>query len=113
PEAQRICQEFQSLKGQPFDSESDTGINGVLVSPFGEESKKRFFLYYLLFDDAEMALHHDYKGLLFDVMVIASAKDNYELLQQDIYTWLAKNKCLPLCRTEVAAFVPVPVSVSL
>ena len=109
-EAQKICCEYQHLKGQQFDQEMTTGIDAVVVVPFGEVDKKRFFLCYLLFDDAEMALRDEYNGFLFDVVVIAGAKDGNELVQQDLYSWLAKNKCLPVFSNHVAELVPMPVA---
>jgi hypothetical protein len=110
-EAQKICCEYQHLKSQQFDQEMTTGIDAVVIAPFAEEDKKRFFLCYLLFDDAELALKDEYNGLLFDVVVIAGAKGGYELLQQDLYTWLAKNKCLPVFNNHIAELIPLPVAI--
>ena len=65
-EAQKNCKEFQDLTGQHFDQDINALIDPIVIAPFDEANKKRFFLYYLLFDDAEIALHHEYKGLLYD-----------------------------------------------
>jgi hypothetical protein len=54
-EAQKICFKYQHLKSQQFDQEMTTGIDAVVITPFAEEDRKRFFLCYLLFDDAALA----------------------------------------------------------
>ena len=91
-EAQMLCNEYQYLIGQPFDKSNQQPINSIVVSPFDQMSKKRFIIYYLLFNDADMALAHEYKGLLFDILVIAGANHQQELYHEDIHIWLSKNK---------------------
>ena|SRR5579872_3488236 len=94
-EAQQLCKEYQYLSGQPFEKENDFVIECVTVVPFDELSKERFLIFYFLFDNAESALAHEYKGLLFDVLVIArSTTDKHELLQEELVTWLGENKVL-------------------
>jgi hypothetical protein len=111
-EAENLRKEFQYLAGKPFNKECSASIDCIAIAPFDEISKKRFLVYYLLFDDAEMALNHEYKGLLYDVLVLAGSKDHHELLQEDIHKWLAKNKCMPAYRTEVAELIPMPVALA-
>ena len=92
PEAEKLCTQFQYLVGKPFSKGSDAVISCVAIAPFDQNSKNRFTIFYLLFDDAETALQHEYKGLLYDVLVIASPpQDRNDLLQEDIYTWVSKN----------------------
>jgi hypothetical protein len=112
-EAQEICKEFQHLSGQQFDKDTSTSIDGVIVTPFGEESKKRFFLYYLLFNDAAVALQQECQGVHYDVVALAGANDGYELLQEDVYSWLAKNKRLPLHKAAISEFAPQAVSLTV
>ena len=92
-EAEKLCTDYQYLVGKPFDSSSDAVISCVAIAPFDQNSKNRFTIFYLLFDNAETALGHEYKGFLYDVIVIASSPlDRNDLQQADICTWLAANR---------------------
>ena len=92
PEAEKLCTQFQYLIGKPFSKDSDAIISCVAIAPFDQNSKNRFTIFYLLFDDAETALQHEYKGLLYDVIVIASSpQDRNELHQDDIHAWVSNN----------------------
>jgi tryptophanase len=91
-EAEKLCTQYQYLVGKPFGRDSNAIISCVAIAPFDQNSKNRFTIFYLLFDDAETALQHEYKGLLYDVIVIASSPtDKNDLHQDDIYTWVSKN----------------------
>ncbi len=84
--------QYQNLVGKPFGKDNDAIISCVAIAPFDQNSKNRFTIFYLLFDDAETALQHEYKGLLYDVIVIASSpQDRNDLHQEDIHTWVTKN----------------------
>jgi hypothetical protein len=92
-EAEKLCREYQFLVGRSFASDSDAVIECVTVTPFDEISRKRFLIFYFLFNNAQSALSHEYKGLLYDILVIArSVDDEHELLQEDLTTWLNENK---------------------
>ena len=92
PEAEKLCTQYQHLVGKPFSKDNSAIVSCVAIAPFDQNSKNRFTIFYLLFDDAETALQHEYKGLLYDVIVIASApQDRNELFQECIYTWVSKN----------------------
>ena len=104
PEAEKLCTQYQHLVGKRFDKESDAIISCVAIAPFDQNSKKRFTIFYLLFDDAETALQHEYKGLLYDVIVIASSPtDRNDLHQDDIHTWVSKNVSTVNQRADVSA----------
>ena len=103
PEAEKLCTQFQYLVGKPFGDDSDAIISCVAIAPFDQNSKNRFTIFYLLFDDAETALQHEYKGLLYDVIVIASSpQDRNELHQDDIHTWVSKNMEFVSQRTDTS-----------
>lgn len=94
-EAQQLCIEYQYLVGQSFEQENDFVIEAVTIVPFDELSKERFLIFYFLFNNAESALAYEYKGLLFNALVIArSATDEHQLLQEELVIWLAENKRL-------------------
>jgi hypothetical protein len=107
-QAQSLCEKLQHLVGRSFDLHSSQygKIECVAVSPFDNNSKKTFLLNYLLCDNAEKALKEDYKGLLFDVVVIARAADDpMELIQEDVASWIKKNNF-------IVADAPIPSEMS-
>ncbi len=108
-EAQKISREYQHLIGHVFDAGKNTLIDCVAVSPFDQVNKNRFLIYYLLFDDAHIALQQDYNGMLFDVVVIAGASNGDEMVHDDIHTWLVRNGALLCQPVNIVNFVPVRV----
>lgn len=98
-DALEMCSKFQYLKGLSFGNGPHI-IDAIVVTPYDTNFKQRFFLYYLLFDsNCEEALQ-DYKGLLFDVCVVARDMQE-ELAHESLSTWLSwneesKNTFLPL-----------------
>lgn len=102
-EANSICNEFQYLVGQPFGQDNDAPIGYIAVAPFDQINKNKFIIYFLLCNDLEFALNHEYKGLLFDVIVIAGVQSDQQFLQEDLYSWLNKNKQLPAVGSSVVS----------
>jgi hypothetical protein len=101
-DAQKICANYQHLVGQRFDLNHSSVIDCVLVAPFDQINKSRFIIYYLLFEDADLALTNEYKGLLFDVILIAGATEKVELMHEDLFTWVSKNNPAHLELQQVA-----------
>lgn len=92
-EAEKLCNDFQYLIGTQLAGTNAT-ITDVVITPFDENNKYRFFLYYVLLDNnSKEALNQDYKGLLFDVVIIAKTP-NEDTIHQDLYTWLGNNMIL-------------------
>lgn len=91
-EAELKCEEFQYLVGQPFHEGACAVIDCVVVAPYDEQSRNRFMVYYLLFNDAGMALAHDYNGKHYSVLLIAKTSDGLEMTHEDLHIWLSKNK---------------------
>ncbi len=92
-DAKQLCSSLQNIKGGTFDpAMPEIGeIECIAVAPFDIQNKKQFLLHYLLCDDALKALD-EYHGLLYDVIVIARAKDIFtDLVQYDVFTWLERN----------------------
>lgn len=111
-EAQKICSEFQHLAGRCFDPAINASIDCIAVAPFDQNNRNRFIIYYLLFDDADIALQQDYQGLLFDVIIIAGAKNGEEqLVHEPLHTWLAKNNQQPSYVGEAAALISTTAAV--
>lgn len=100
-EAQHICKQYKHLEGQQYGPGGGI-IDNVVIAPFDHASKKRFIIYYLLFNDADMALTHEYKGLLYDVIVISGAGNEHQLAYEDVATWLNKTNADSLCSRQAA-----------
>lgn len=93
-DARQLCNKLQHIIGMTFDPElPEMGpVECVAVSPFDQNNKKRFLLFYLLTDDAEKALEAEYLGLLYDVIVIARSSEILtDIMQYDLETWTSKN----------------------
>lgn len=93
-EAKCLCEKLQHLVGHTFDPSDPVygNVEAIAVSPFDQPNKKKFLLYYMLCNDLEKSLNEEYKGLLYDVIVIARSNEDFgELVQYDIETWLGKN----------------------
>ena len=94
-EAQKFCAAYQYLVGQSFGKDGNSIIECITITPFDEVSRERFLILYFLLNNAESALANEYKGLQYDVLVIArSVTDEHELLQECLNTWLKENKGL-------------------
>jgi hypothetical protein len=92
-EAKKLCAEYQYLKDQSFAKDTDAVIECITIAPYDKVSRQRFLIFYFLLNSAESALANEYKGLLYDVLIIArSVADEQELLHEDLNTWLAANK---------------------
>jgi hypothetical protein len=90
-QAKQITQQCAPLIGRLFNSQDPTSnITDIVISPFDQANKKRFLLYYLLNNDAEKALHQEYRGLLFDVLVLGSTSED-DLVYENIESWLRQN----------------------
>jgi hypothetical protein len=87
-EAAQLCADFQHLVGERYCNTDDATIECVAIVPFDESNKKKFIVYYHLLNDATTALQHEYKGLLFDVMVLATYPQKCDLLYKELHVWL-------------------------
>ena len=88
-EANILCNEFQHLAGTHC-CNSGALIEAVVITPFDQLFKHRFFLFYHLFEnDATAALAHEYDGTFFDVMVIMNhEEEGYKY--EDLNAWLGQ-----------------------
>lgn len=92
-EAGKIVTEYSHLIGHAYDNDSAT-IDCIAITPFDDVNKNRFILYYLLFNDAEIALSQDYAGEEFDVLIISGSQEHGQLMYENIATWHTKNVVL-------------------
>ncbi|HXS36907.1 MAG TPA: hypothetical protein VN721_09410 [Flavipsychrobacter sp.] len=93
-QATALCRNLQRIVGYAFDKNlpSISNIECVAVSPYDQTNRKMFMLYYLLSGNPLKALKEDYKGVQYDIIVIAhSVNDENDLVHYDINTWLTKN----------------------
>lgn len=93
-EATSICNEYKKYIGLPLRLQDNNSpiIECVTITPFDLINKEKFILYYLLFDDhIQAAQALNYKGFLYDIVVIARSA-NDELEHTDLSSWLSKNQ---------------------
>ena len=93
-QATKISKDYQFIVGLPFNADKTTSavIECLAVIPFDNINRQKFILYYILLNNWELAIQSmNYKGLLFDVAVIAR-NDFDEIEHTDIFTWLSNNK---------------------
>ncbi|MBC7555009.1 MAG: hypothetical protein H7257_13655 [Taibaiella sp.] len=90
-EAEELCGRFKYLCGTSFGERAL--IENIVIAPFDSNYKQRFFVYYLLFDNDAVAALEEYKGSLYDVMVIARCDDG-ELAYESLHSWVQRNKML-------------------
>ena len=89
-QAKKLCEQYQYIVGASLDGSSST-IEAVLVTPFDQLSKERFFSYYLILDERGLeAILKEYRGFLFDVLIIARTNGG-DLIKEDLSNWLAAN----------------------
>ena len=91
-EAQKICQEFQHLVGSLFRNKELALIDKVIVAPHGTAEKSRFLMLYLTLGDARMALHADYKGSKYTVLLISGSLEANGLEHEELHRWLIAEK---------------------
>lgn len=94
-EAKHLYDQYQYLVGLPFDVNGTDLIACVTVSPSEENSKNRFIIFYLLYNDADMALQSEPDNMLYDVIVMTGSCQDEELRHKDLYTWLEEQGRLP------------------
>jgi hypothetical protein len=90
-EAVQLCTDFKHLVGERFQKDDHAMIDEIAVVPFDELNKKKFIVFYHLINDAVTALNHEYRGLLFDVMVLATYPDKCDLLYKELHDWTIEN----------------------
>ena len=97
-EAEDLCSSFKHLLSKAYDIASPdlAQIEYLVVTPFDEEGKNKFLFYFNLVQDNQSVLNEVGKGLLFDVLVIARAKEDLnQLFHQSLYSWMQKNNPTP------------------
>lgn len=82
--AQKICENYQSLVGAPYEEGSTAVIDAVIVSPYDSASKSRFIMLYLVLNDAVDALTSDCSTNEYDVLVISGSINDNRLQYKSI-----------------------------
>ena len=88
--AKKIREEFNYIIGTSLNGDAAL-IEYLAITPFDEENKQRFFLYYLIMgESAQEAILNEYKGFLFDIVVVARTP-NGVLVKEMMSDWLSRN----------------------
>lgn len=93
PQAEKLSDDFQYLKGQVFNNEYALAatIEAVTVTPYDDINKYIFVLAYREHGNAEEALKL-YKGPLYDVMVLGRlVSDRVQVVYRDLASYLLEN----------------------
>ena len=70
-QAKYLSSIYRGLVGTRFDADKSV-VEDVLIIPFDQASKQRFILYYMVMSqDAQDVVLEEYKGFLFDILVIS------------------------------------------
>lgn len=91
-EAQKVCQEFQHLVGAAFRKKDVSLIDKVIVAPYEAAEKSRFLMLYLTLGDAQLALHGDYKGAQYTVLLLSGSVEANGLEHEELHRWLIAEK---------------------
>ena len=89
-QAKYLSSVYRSLIGTRFGNDKSQ-IEDVLIIPFDQASKQRFILYYMVMSqDAQDVVLEEYKGFLFDLLVI-SRNSSGEIVYKELAAYLAAN----------------------
>src|ERR1700733_7478732 len=103
-EAANLSEQFKHIIGKSFAPGSSFTIQCVAIAPFDQFNKNRFLNFYFLLNDEKSALDIDYKGLLYDVLIIGrSITEEFDFVQEDIGSWLSANQCFALQNAEIGS----------
>ena len=87
-QAQYLFSMFKNVAGTEFE-EKDVLVEDIAVVPFDQSSRQRFILYYMVMGaDAQETVLQEYKGFLFDVIVIAR-NNKGEVVTRNLSDFLA------------------------
>jgi hypothetical protein len=87
-EAKLACDQHQHLIGKAYDSTGNR-IDSVIVVPFEPSDRSRFFMLYLMLEDARQALTLDYSGTRYSVAVVSGSVHTYGMQHCDLHDWLS------------------------
>lgn len=93
PQAEKLRDDFEYLKGQVFNNEYALAatIESVTVTPYDDVNKYIFVLAYREHGNAEEALKL-YKGPLYDVMILGRlVSDRVQVVYRDLASYLLEN----------------------
>ncbi len=87
-EAKLICDQHQHLIGKAYDNAGNK-IDSVIVVPFDQSDRSRFFMLFLMLEDARQALTLDYSGSRYSVAVVSGSVHTYGMQHCDLRDWLS------------------------
>lgn len=89
-QAKYLSSVYRGLIGSKFD-DGKSLIEDVLIIPFDQASKQRFILYYMVMSqDAQDVVLQEYKGFLFDILVI-SRNAAGDMIYKELSVYLASD----------------------
>lgn len=89
-QARYLQENYKGFVGAEFD-ERHVLVEDIAIVPFDQASRQRFILYYMVMGrQAQEIVLQEYKGLLFDVMVIAR-NDSGGVVHKDLASYICSS----------------------
>ncbi len=107
-EAQNICVEFKHLIGAVFNKNTMSLIDSIVVAPYGQTERNRFLMLYLTLNDAHVALHDDFSGSQYTVLLLSGSVEANNLAHEELHKWLVTEKR----HTDISTYLKSSTSVS-
>jgi hypothetical protein len=80
---------YKGFIGAEFEENRNVLVEEIAIVPFEQVSRQRFILYYMVVGkQAQAQVLQEYKGLLFDILLIAR-NERGELIHKDLCSYLA------------------------
>lgn len=80
---------YRGFIGAEFEENRNVLVEEIAIVPFEQVSRQRFILYYMVVGkQAQAQVLQEYKGLLFDILLVAR-NERGELIHKDLCSYLA------------------------
>ena len=105
-QAKHLQSRYKGCIGAAFEESRTVLIDDIAVVPFEQASRQRFLLYYMVVGKkAQEQILQEYKGLLFDVLIIAR-NERGELIYRDLCSYFSAARHPELsCESEEAGIL--------
>lgn len=83
---------YRGFIGAEFEENRNVLVEEIAIVPFEQVSRQRFILYYMVVGrQAQAQVLQEYKGLLFDILLVAR-NERGELIHKDLCSYLAAGR---------------------
>lgn len=83
---------YKGFIGAEFEENRNVLVEEIAIVPFEQVSRQRFILYYMVVGkQAQAQVLQEYKGLLFDILLVAR-NERGELIHKDLCSYLGAGR---------------------